>query len=94
VVRILFDNAETEVPSGARLMDVCDELHAPVAFSCRDANCGTCVVEVPRGGELLSNATKSERDVLHLAGAREGCRLACQARIVADRGVIRIRAKT
>lgn len=36
-----------------RLLDACDEGRAPVGFSCRAANCGTCRVEVLAGTDLL-----------------------------------------
>ena len=34
------DAVEAAAPEGGALADVCDELMAPIPFSCRSANCG------------------------------------------------------
>ena len=61
------------------IVDVCDDAHAPVLFSCRSASCGTCRVEVLVGAELLDPAGEDEREVLRIFAAGAGERLACQA---------------
>lgn len=94
MVRIVFSNAETRAPAGTRLVDLCDELDAPIPFSCRDANCGTCLIEVDAGSELLTAPCPNELRVLNEVGAPKGCRLACQAQLQGDSGIVRIRAKT
>src|SRR5262249_49614341 len=69
------------VEGAGRLIDVCDEAHAPVEFSCRSANCGTCRVEVLAGAGLLEPPGEEELRVLASPTPRpvEAQRLACQA---------------
>lgn len=73
-----------------RLLDACDEGRAPVGFSCRSANCGTCRVEVLAGTDLLNPPAEDEREVLARLGNR-GLRLACQAVIRPGVGLIQLR---
>ena len=91
MVRVIFDGVESEVTSPVRLMDVCDDLGAPVPFSCRDGNCGTCAVLVDDGHALLSTCSAAEQRTLTETKAPKGARLACQTRITAERGVVKIR---
>jgi 2Fe-2S ferredoxin len=82
-----------ESPEGGKLVDLCDEHTAPVPFSCRSASCGTCRVLVLEGAELLEPPEEEELELLQLMGddpARS--RLACQARVRAGPGRLRIRA--
>ncbi|WP_437632179.1 2Fe-2S iron-sulfur cluster-binding protein [Sorangium sp. So ce854] len=74
-----------------RLIDVCDDARAPVAFSCRDARCATCRVEVVEGEQLLDPPARGERDLLERLGAPPGTRLACKAVLRAGPGLIRLR---
>ena len=74
-----------------RLVDVCDEAHAPVAFSCRGATCGTCRVEVVEGAELLEPPGEDEVALLEEKGAPADQRLACQAVVRAGAGLVRLR---
>lgn len=84
-----------DVPDAARLIDVCDDARAPVPFSCRSASCGTCRVEIAEGGDLLEPASDDETDLLRILGDDPArYRLACQARIRAGSGRIRIRTPT
>jgi hypothetical protein len=55
-----------EAGGGGRLLDVCDDVRAPVAFSCRGASCGTCRVEVVAGADLLAPPARGELEVLAL----------------------------
>ena len=83
---------EAQVDGAARLVDVCDEAGAPVAFSCRSASCGTCRVEVLEGADLLEPPAADELDVLGLFGDDPArMRLACQVRVRAAGGRIRLR---
>ena len=97
MVRVCFDSSrlgpasEATAESGSALMDVCDAAAAPVAFSCRDANCGTCLVEVTEGLELLDAPSGVERQFLGVLGFGPSHRLACRARITADDGLVRVR---
>jgi ferredoxin len=96
---VVFESAEkgvvtvqADAPAGTRLVDLCDEHSAPVPFSCRSASCGTCRIDVLEGADLLEPPRDEELDVLDIFGddpARR--RLACQARVRAGTGRIRVR---
>lgn len=80
-----------EAPAGAELVDLCDETLAPIAFSCRSASCGTCQVEVVQGAELLEAPSEVERELLEVLGHPDNVRLACQAKVRAGHGLVRLR---
>src|SRR5256885_1251572 len=80
-----------EVPDGGRLVDVCDRVQAPVPFSCRAATCGTCRIEVIEGAELFEPREGPEAELLALLGDPPAYRLACQAKVGRENGVIRLR---
>jgi ferredoxin len=80
-----------EIAGSERLLDICDQSHAPVAFSCRGATCATCRVEILEGAELLEPAGEAERELLTTLGSPPSTRLACQAIVLAAVGVIRLR---
>ncbi len=84
---------EVDAPEGGRLVDLCDERTAPVPFSCRSASCGTCRILVLDGVDLLDPPKADEIEVLEAFGD-DGARgrLACQARVRAGPGLLRIRA--
>lgn len=94
MIRVTFDASElgpataAEARRGDRLMDLCDEADAPVPFSCRSATCGTCLVRVTQGGELLDPIGPDERSVLEALDAPSDARLACRARVIGSRGSI------
>jgi ferredoxin len=75
------------------LVDICDDAHAPVEFSCRGATCGTCRVEVLEGEDLLEPAGEHEALLLSELGRGHGgiCRLACQAVVAEGARLIRLR---
>jgi ferredoxin len=73
------------------LVDICDEVRAPVAFACRAATCGTCRVEVFEGAGLLEPPEEDEIALLDEEGAPEDQRLACQAVVRAGPGLLRLR---
>ncbi|HXN32787.1 MAG TPA: 2Fe-2S iron-sulfur cluster-binding protein [Polyangiaceae bacterium] len=84
---------EADAPEGGRLVDLCDEHRAPVPFSCRSASCGTCRIDILEGSELLEPPRDDELEVLDLFGDDPArCRLACQARVRAGKGRVRVRA--
>jgi ferredoxin len=83
---------EADVPDGGALLDICDEALAPIPFSCRSASCATCHVEVVAGGEFLEPAEEMEQDLLDVVGGPEGSRLACQAKVKAGPGLIKLRS--
>lgn len=80
----------TEAGAG-RLIDVCDDARAPVVFSCRDARCATCRVEVVEGEQHLEPPAPGELDLLERLGAPSRLRLACQAVLRAGPGLVRLR---
>jgi ferredoxin len=82
-----------EAPAGTRLLDLCDERDAPVPFSCRDASCGTCRVDVLEGRELLEPPNPEELAVLGVFGDDPSRRrLACQLRVARGSGRIHVRS--
>jgi ferredoxin len=81
-----------EVPDGGDLLSICDDVLAPVAFSCRSASCGTCHIVILEGAELLEKPNEEEEDLLDLLDGPQNSRLACQARVKPGPGLIRIRA--
>jgi len=83
-----------EAPDGGELVDICDRVLAPIPFSCRSASCGTCHIEVLAGAELLERPNAEEADLLDILDGPETSRLACQARVKAGPGFIRIRPVT
>ena len=80
-----------EAPEGGELVDMCDEILAPVPFSCRSATCGTCQVEIIEGAELLEPPNDAERELLALLAGPENDRLACQARVRPGAGLVRLK---
>lgn len=74
-----------------RLLDLCDDLRAPIRFGCRAARCTTCRVEVLEGGSALSPPGPEEAERLDAIAAPPGVRLACQAVIEAGDGLVRLR---
>lgn len=74
-----------------RLLDLCDDLRAPVRFGCRAARCTTCRVEVLEGASLLSPPAAEEAELLDATSAPPGVRLACQAVIEEGAGRVRLR---
>lgn len=78
-------------PEGGDLLDICDEVRAPIPFSCRSASCATCEIKVLEGMELFEPPNDDEADLLGILGKKDH-RIACQARIRSGSGVIRLRA--
>jgi 2Fe-2S ferredoxin len=79
-------------PDGGDLLDICDEVLAPIPFSCRSASCATCEILVLEGIEWFEPPNAEEADLLEILGSREHHRIACQARIKNGSGLIRLRA--
>src|SRR5262245_14223188 len=87
MTRLRFDPSgfETRIERGTRVLDVTDEHpEADVAYSCRDASCGTCRVEVVQGAEAFASPEVHEASLLALQSAPSGVRLACQLRVAKD----------
>jgi adenylate cyclase len=82
---------QVEVPSGGPLVDVCDAASAPVPFSCRDATCGTCLIEILQGAEFLEPPARGEAELLSALDYPPQLRLACQAELTPKKGLVRLR---
>ena len=84
-VRFEDDGLTIAVAEGAKLTDVCDHHKVSLLFGCREANCGTCLIEVTSGGEHLSPVVPNERELLDIFAAyNPRARLACQCRVHGD----------
>jgi ferredoxin len=79
------------VEAAGRLLDICDEIGAPVEFSCRAATCGTCRVEVEAGSDLLELPGPDEQEGLRVLAVPPGQRLACQVMVRPGSGLVRLR---
>ncbi|WP_437966156.1 2Fe-2S iron-sulfur cluster-binding protein [Sorangium sp. So ce260] len=86
-----FGPAVSAEAGAGRLIDACDDARAPVVFSCRDARCGICRVEVVEGEQHLEPPGRGELDLLERLGALPRLRLACQAVLRAGPGLVRLR---
>jgi len=64
-----------EIKEGEGIRKACEKLGVP--FQCENGICGTCMIDIVKGEENLSELTEQEED---LARDREH-RLACQCRI-------------
>ncbi len=81
-----------DVPDGGDLLDICDDVLAPVPFSCRSASCATCEVRVIEGAECFEPPNDDEADLLRILGDKHNHRIACQARLKPGPGLVRLRA--
>ena len=76
---------------GGSLVDLCDDVGAPVPFGCRGATCGTCRVVVLEGAEELSAPQQDEKELLAIFASPPSHRLACQAVMRAGGGRLVLR---
>jgi ferredoxin len=83
---------EVNVPEGDRLLDLCDRIGATVAFSCRSADCGSCLVEAVDGADQLFPPSAREAATLRVLSAPAGHRLACQVLMRPGAARLRLRA--
>jgi ferredoxin len=79
-VIFVFEGTELEAPSGARLLDVLDDLTGDhgLPLACRGGNCGICRVRVLEGEYELEQPAAAELAQLAQYGAHVGERLGCQ----------------
>lgn len=87
MAKLIFEHNddEVELEDGAPIAEACEEEGVP--FACTEGVCGTCVIEIVEGEDLLSEPTQEEEDFLG-----EGCRherLACQCKI--QKGNVKVR---
>lgn len=78
---------------GDLVLDACDEARARVPFGCRNASCGSCVVEVLEGADALEPPSRLERSVLAHHAEAPGDRLACRAVLARAGARVRLRAR-
>lgn len=64
-----------ELPDGSEIRDTAEELGVP--FGCRDGICGTCMIDIKKGADNLTELTEEEHDMMR----DKEHRLACQCRI-------------
>ena len=76
MAKILLNDEEVEISPNEPLKEPLEE--AGVPFCCEEGVCGTCVIEVEKGMDLLTPFTEEESDFL---GDLETERLACQCKI-------------
>lgn len=70
------------MPEASNLSQQLSSINSPVLFGCRTGICGTCLVEIEQGLELLDAVSDDEREVLEVyAPNNPKARLACQIRL-------------
>ena len=70
------------VPAGTRLIEISEKIGAGITYSCREGECGTCMVKVTSGMEHISERSVLEDKVLQENMAGKDHRLACQAQVL------------
>jgi ferredoxin len=73
-----------ELRRGLGLQALAAKAETPLEFSCREADCAICIVQVLEGAENLSPTTPREKDFLQAMAAEPNERLACQCRVLGD----------
>lgn len=78
MAKLIFENTgeEKDLADDSPIQEICEE--AGVPFACTEGVCGTCVIEVVKGSEHLTEFTQEEMDFL---GETDRERLACQCKI-------------
>lgn len=90
-VNFLDTDLTVEAAEGTPFTSLCDDHSTDILLGCRDAACGTCLIEVTDGLTDLSPITDQEEILLSaLAEGVDNARLACQCR-VAGQGPISVR---
>ena len=74
---------EIEIKDGGSIREACERLRVP--FSCGDGICGTCRIEIIKGGENLSPLNEKEKAL----GGNNKKRFACQCKL--KKGEIKIK---
>ncbi|HTQ04045.1 MAG TPA: 2Fe-2S iron-sulfur cluster-binding protein [Polyangiaceae bacterium] len=91
-VRFADQNVEVEVASGSSILQAAQRAGAPEGSACGGVcACSTCHVYVEQGGDLLSEASEDEEDILDKAfDVKMSSRLGCQAKLERD-GLVVVR---
>jgi ferredoxin len=77
------------VPAGTRLIEVSEKVGAGITYSCREGECGTCIMKIVSGMENMSERSVLEDKVLQENMAGRNNRLACQAQVLGGEIVVR-----
>ncbi len=77
------------VPAGTRLIEVSEKVGAGITYSCREGECGSCMMRVVAGVENLAAPSILEDKVLKENMAGRNNRLACQAQVLGGEVVVR-----
>jgi ferredoxin len=77
------------VPAGTRLIEVSEKVGAGITYSCREGECGTCIMKIVSGMENLAERSVLEDKVLQENMAGRNNRLACQAQVLGGEIVVR-----
>jgi ferredoxin len=84
-ITVVNIDEETQLHDESSLTDLSEMIDGVIPFSCRAGICGSCVIEVTRGEENLSEETPVERVFLTSLGfAEEKYRLACQCKLLGN----------
>lgn len=68
-----------ELDQGVNLSKQLDATTSPILFGCRTGICGTCIVNIIKGEENLSEPSEDELELLEIMAEDESHpRLACQ----------------
>ncbi|MDD2779995.1 2Fe-2S iron-sulfur cluster binding domain-containing protein [Sulfuricurvum sp.] len=91
-VEIMNDFLAINVQPGKTIQDIVEASGSALPFGCRDGECGTCVVMIESGMEYMSEINEKEKAVLKtLNESNPKARLACQMKVVAPNGLVRIK---
>ncbi len=91
-VEIMNDFLAINVRPGKTIQDIVEASGSALPFGCRDGECGTCVVMVESGMEYMSEINDKEKAVLKtLNESNPKARLACQMKVVAPNGLVRLK---
>ena len=83
------DNLTSEVPDGAEIAFVADQVGASLPFYCYEGACETCRVLVLEGMDNLTAVNDQERQTLGDEKIACGYRLGCQIVMVSGRVVLK-----
>ena len=91
MAQIVFESdcITREVPDGAEIAFVADQVGASLPFYCYEGSCETCRVLVLEGMENLVEVNEKERQTLGDEKVAQGYRLGCQVVLQTGRVVLR-----
>lgn len=83
---ITFEDIDLSVtvPVGTRVIEISEKVGSSLVYGCRECDCGTCMMQVTKGANNLSEPSVMEDKVLRENMAGSNHRLACQAQVLGD----------